>query len=444
MKKALFFAAVAAAMTACTSDVDLGMQQANQENADNAIGFQVLNKNMSRASFLQNEDHFNFGVWAYKSTDDTHAIMADYLVGYMDNANHKGYKFDNDPQSTLASSQWAYEKLGTTQYVLTSNLPGESYYTTTGDEAKRYLSNNAKQWLRYWDKSAATTNFYAYAPYVNKTYTGTTGVTYDNGAHKMTFPSGSIVAGYDDRDKYEFLFAGKQVASGAYGNEVELAFRHLNAKVRITFYEVIDGYSVTMKSLKEGTYNFISAVPAIKGAPTYTKGDVWKTAGATITFNSPKYESADATFSFNGTRYPDTEYLKFNVPTASPIATTSSEATANPLNYSSTVYYAIPKSNNTGLTFHVSFELKSETDETILVKNATVHVDKDNCNWEANKVYTYVFKITKKSSGTTEDDPSIDPSDPTPSTSDALFPIIFDNCSVEDWAAATETEHPIN
>lgn len=446
MKKALFFAAVAAAMTACTSDVDLGMQQANQENADNAIGFQVLNKNMSRATLLQNEGHYNFGVWAYKSTDETHPIMADYLVGYMDNANHKGYKFDNDPQSTLASSQWAYEKLGTSQYVLASNLTGQSYYTTTGDEAKRYLSNNAEQWLRYWDKSAPTTNFYAYAPYVNKAYTSTTGVTYNNNNHQMTFPSGSIVAGYDDRDKYEFLFAGKQVESGAYGNEVELAFRHLNAKVRITFYEVIDGYSVTMKSLKEGTYNFISAVPAIIGNP-YSRGDVWKTAGATITFSSPKYESADATFNFTGTRYPDTEYLTFNVPTASPIATTSSEATANPgtnLNYSSTVYYAIPKSNTTGLTFHVSFELKSTTGEKILVNNATVHVGKDNCNWEANKVYTYVFKITKKSSGTTAVVPSIDPSDPTPSTSDALFPIIFDNCSVEDWAAATETEHPIN
>ena len=55
-----------------------------------------------------------------------------------------------------------------------------------------------------------------------------------------------------------------------------------------------------------------------------------------------------------------------------------------------------------------------------------------------------MFKITKKSSGTTGPDPSIDPSDPTPSTSDALFPIIFDNCSVEDWETATETEHPIN
>lgn len=447
MKKVLLLVAVAAAMTACTSDVDLGMQQANKENADNAIGFQVLNKNMSRASLLQNEDHFNFGVWAYKSTDPTNEIMADYLVGYMDNANHKGYKFENASQSTLTTSQWAYEKLGTSQYLLASNVTGESYYTTNGGEDNRYLSNNAEQWLRYWDKSAPTTNFYAYAPYVNKTYTSTTGVTYDNTTHKMTFPSGSIVAGYDDRDKYEFLFAGKQVASGTYGNEVELAFRHLNAKVRITFYEVIDGYSVTMKSLKGGTHDFISAVPAIIGDPTYTRGDVWKTAGATITFNSPSYESADASFNFTGERYPDTEYLKFNVPTASPIATSFSEATANPgtnLNYSSTVYYAIPKSNTTGLTFHVSFELKSTTGERILVKNATVHVGKDNCNWEANKAYTYVFKITKKSSGTTELDPSIDPSDPTPSTSDALFPIIFDNCSVEDWAAATETEHPIN
>ena len=102
MKKALFFAAVAAAMTACTSDVDLGMQQANQENADNAIGFQVLNKNMSRAT-LDAEGHYNFGVWAYKDNDGTHDIMANYLVGYF--GSNVGYqKFDGTTTEGMTSS----------------------------------------------------------------------------------------------------------------------------------------------------------------------------------------------------------------------------------------------------------------------------------------------------------------------------------------------------
>ena len=50
MKKSIFLAVAAVAMTACSNDVDLGMKDANKQNADNAIGFQVLNKNMSRAN----------------------------------------------------------------------------------------------------------------------------------------------------------------------------------------------------------------------------------------------------------------------------------------------------------------------------------------------------------------------------------------------------------
>ena len=434
MKKLFILAAAALMFTACSKDSEVVPSQ--EKNDNTAIGFQVLNKNMSRAA-LQDEGHLNFGVFAYKSTDETNNIMNDYLVGYMDNTNKKGYKFADATQTTLSSSYWAYEKLGTSEYTLDALGLGENYYLAAN---KRYMSNNANQYLRYWDKSASTTNFYAYAPYVNKEFnTFTTGVTYNNGSHTMIFPAASIVAGFDERDKYEFLFAGKQVASGAYGNEVELAFKHMNARVKITFYEVIEGYKVTMKPLKEGTYDFISAVPSLETGHAY--GEVFKTAGANIVFGGANYETGTVTIN-NTVKYD--QYLPFNVPTASFIAENRSDAVNKAENYSSSIYYAIPKNNTTGLTFHVSFLLTSTTGETILVKDATVYVPKDNCNWEANKSYTYVFKITKNTSGKTEADPSIDPNDPQPRTEDALFPIIFDNCTVEDWEAATESDHDIN
>lgn len=435
MKKLFILAAAALMFTACSKDSEVVPSQ--EKNDNTAIGFQVLNKNMSRAK-LQDEGHLNFGVFAYKSTDATNNIMDDYLVGYMDATNKKGYKFTGANQTTITASNWAYEKLGTSEYTLDALGTGENYYLA---DNKRYMSNNANQYLRYWDKSAATTNFYAYAPYVNKEFNHfATGVTYNNGSHTMIFPAASIVAGFDERDKYEFLFAGKQVESGAYGNEVDLAFKHMNAKVRITFYEEIEGYQVTMKPLKEGTYNFISAVPSLE--TTHTYGEVYKTAGANIVFGGANYETGTVTI--NPTVNYDKQ-LEFNVPTASFIAETRANAVAKAENYSSSVYYAIPKNNETGLTFHVSFLLTSTTGETILVKDATVYVPKDHCNWVANKSYTYVFKITKNTSGKTETDPSIDPNDPKPRTEDALFPIIFDECSVEDWVKPeTEYDHNIN
>lgn len=450
MKKALFFVAVAAAMTACTSDVDLGMQQANQENADNAIGFQVLNKNMSRAS-LEDEGHYNFGVWAYKSTDPTHAIMADYLVGYMDNANHKGYKFENASQSTLTSSKWSYEKLGTSQYVLASNVQGESYYTTTGDEAKRYLSNNAEQWLRYWDKSAPTTNFYAYAPYVNKTYTGTSGVKYDNATHTMTFPMGSIEDGVNDVTKYEYMYAAAKVENTDYNNAVQLQFKRLNAKVNIAFYEDIEGYDVILEKLVDGIVD-ISAAPAKEeaSAHVYSNG-LRKTAGAKVEFSGSDFTSATVTNDYSSsTVYASGEYLKFDLPENHDVIATSQADALNAnkaTSYSTTTYYAIPKENTNecGLTFHVSFTLKSTTDETIKVQDARVYVPASNCKWEANKKYTYVFRITKDVTGTTG---STTPAPGAPEIgAKALYPIVFDGITVADWtdgSSESGNDHDLN
>lgn len=116
MKKSIFLAVAAVAMTACSNDVDLGMKDANKQTADNAIGFEILNKNMSRADpeKLENAGHYNFGVWAYKSTDADHDIMANYLVGYF--GFGVGYQQFNDrttddgkTSSDLVNSEWAYE-----------------------------------------------------------------------------------------------------------------------------------------------------------------------------------------------------------------------------------------------------------------------------------------------------------------------------------------------
>ena len=93
----------------------------------------------------------------------------------------------------------------------------------------------------------------------------------------------------------------------------------------------------------------------------------------------------------------------------------------------------------------MSYELTSTTGEKIVVKNATVLVPSDKCNWKANTAYTYIFKITKDSNGSTDpdDDPTIDPTDPSVGTEQALYPIVFDGANVEDWTPE-ESEHVIS
>lgn len=465
MKKSFFLAVAAVAMTACSNDVDLGMKDANKQTADNAIGFEVRNSNMSRGTDLklQATGHYNFGVFAYKTgATGIPTIMENYLVGFSgtDSESHGlGYKFGDDQttkgddgSTTNGQSMWQYEKLGYEDYTYTG---ADGYYTQS---QTYYMSNWKTQFLRYWDHSTSWTNFYGYAPYIN----GSNTVTFDNTEHKMKFADGTIKAGIDDPSQFEYLYVAKTVAKGQYNAEVPLAFKHLNSKIRITFWEDIAGYSVKLINLKDSPNVGISAAPAKEGTPNYTYADIANTASAEFEFSGATYTDYPTITASNYTlttkyvgisdkdnaNFGNNEYIEFKTPTADPIASSKAAATENPLtntNYSTTVYYGIPKTAESGLTFHVSFVLKNEqTHETITVKDARVFVAGTNCNWEAGKQYTYVFRITKNATGTTDNPSVINPGDPNPGTQ-ALYPIIFDGITVEDWVTPpTESDHDIN
>lgn len=458
MKKSIFLAVAAVAMTACSNDVDLGMKDANKQTADNAIGFQVHNKNMSRAN-LEDAKHYNFGVWAYKNTDQSHDIMANYLVGYF--GTDKGYKYDSNKQTTHggttgnytdALSLWSYEALGTSQYVNTDN----NYYLSDGTD-DFYMSNLPTQYLRYWDLSSTFTEFCAYAPYIKSASDPVTFTKTDGNGGTMTFPGGSIAAGYDDASKFEYLCAYANVANTNYKNDVQLVFKHLNSRIRILFYEDVAGYDVKMLDLKNSASVGVLAVPTkLESTTSYTYSeDLAKTAGATvkftntpsITFNLP---TTTTSYKLNGSNKIDgssinNKALVFKAPTATALQATKELAKADPTSWSETVYYGIPHNSSCGLTFRVSFQLTSTSGETIKVYNAGVHVNAANCVWEAGKSYTYIFKITKNATGNTgTDNPTVDPN---PGTG-ALFPIVFDGITVEDWVDATENaegnDHDIN
>lgn len=446
MKKCLYLALAAITFAACTNDADYSLS--GQGNPDNAIGFQVMGRNtITRATSLNQAGHYNFGVFGYKSTDEVNNVMDNYLVGYMDAVNKKGYFMtsnaqttEGDPEGVLnGQSRWAYEMLGNKEY---DYLGTDGYYTK---DQTYFMSNVEKQYLRYWDKSADYTNFYAYAPYVYNTDAANQ-VTYNNSTQEMTFPAGSIVAGYDDPSQYEYMYSASEVSSADYGKDVALNFKRINAKVRIKFWEDINGYSVRILDLSSA-YNGVYAAPSKRSgtqAPyTYAKGKYVQSMGATVNFSAgtvgsnSKPISDNPTVTFSGQNpYGGNaaDMLQFKAPADAAIGTTRPLASASP-----TVYYAIPKDANTGaeydcgFTFHVTYELTSNTGERIVVKDATVHVPADYCNWKSNISYTYVFRITKNSNGTTGNPGTIDPTDPVQKTEDAFYPIVFDNCTIADY-----------
>lgn len=464
MKKFLLMAAVATTLVNCSSDFDLSEGQGGGGVSD-VIGFQVQGRNSIKRGTLQEAKHYNFGVFAYKSSDQTNNIMDNYLVGYLD---PKGYSTSgsttDDPNSNVdGKSNWMYEGMGWAQFQGT--YAGENVA-----KGSKYASNNEYQYLRYWDNSAESTCFYAYVPYLNAEANSNKTVSYVDGTAKgtdtdpitgaalntdkyvMTFPNGTIKHGYDDVQAYEYMYASAKVKKANYGHDVSLEFKRLNAKVNIKFWEDIPGYSVHMIDLGNdvnGDYWTISAVPSIKedgkGTYGYRKGIIYTQNGVKIQFSDGVNTGIKQ---YAGETSPDP--LAFATPTAAQIGENRVDATA-----SSTTYFAIPKYHNeavlkndaknigqtqscesdlakTGLTFHVSYELISTTGEKITVKDATVHVPYNYCEWRENTRYTYIFKITKNSNGTTGTG-TPNPTNPSVPTETALYPIVFDNCTVEEW-----------
>ena len=397
--------------------------------------------------------------------------MENYLVGF--GGNNVGYKMDASTQTTWGGnsysdpgtytdgkSQWAYEMLGSSEYNHTTD---DGFYRSDATPAT-YLSNNAKQYLRFWDHSSASTNFYAYAPYVNKTATSTE-VTFDNTSKTMTFPNGSMKAGYDDASQFEYMYAGVTVPKANYRKDVQLKFKRMSSRIRVKFWEDIPGYQIKIISLYDATAAWkgdVYATPVT--APTTTTGNP-------ITYPQSKYAvlaSAKVDFSTDVAKPTLTitaddasksgTSLLFTAPAGGnftyPTGTTETGKIGekrNEASTSATVYYGIPAVTGSykvpGFIFHVSYELTSTTGEKITVRNAKVYVPEENCQWKPNYSYTYIFRITKKSNGSTDN--TIPPTDPdTDNTIDkdeiALFPIVFDGCTVEDYETEIENDYIIS
>ena len=466
MKKLAFLAVAAVALASCSSD-DLVDRSAAENEAP--IAFSVEKKNITRATNLEDLKHYNFGVWAYKykSGATTGALVMDnYLVGYSD-GSAKGY--DKSKATTWAGdagttenhlSPWFYESLGKTEYSTTNS---KLYQTTQ----TAYMSKNEKQILRYWDLAYATTNFYAYAPYDAE-------VTFNESTKTMTFgATNTIRDGYDnplnrayenyDRSLSEYMYAGVQ-ATNSEKKDVIVPFKHMGAQVNIRFYEDILNYRVEIIDLTGDDAELADGVTAgsdmtkgIQATPaekkddgTYESSKYFTTNGATVTFTT------DATPTFKYTTEGSTttqDNLMFLVPTTNLDETTITghklipeASTAQTYAESPTVYYAVaqPTESKTGFTFHISYRIIAEdNNEVITVHNATVFVPaKDDSGnniaaWQPNNKYTYTFKITKNSTGTTDPETPINPIDPTTSIRKGLYPIVFDGATVEDYTVNT-------
>lgn len=460
----------------------------------------------------QNKNHYEFGVFAahdgiYNPGAPTSAVMNNYLVAFKDEHHYTvagggdTYLAPTGTNEALTVpengySSWFYQDLTATNskaeltQILkywdfstgnTDFIAYMPYEKQAGDEpeagqvAYAIESSNAK--LTYYGLSS----FYT-APTVQVT-TAKLGTT--TTAHPIT-------SGADNDENIvnanEALYAHTNVPKANYGQDVPLEFKHVNAKVKVAIYEVIPGYKVHILDLvptdlsSQGGPSATS--PGVQFTPaTHEDATAYSQPTKASTLQGKYYASANLQVS--GVNDPATAEVSIpdqttalvntNTCFAAPVGSNSTIANytstpviaeATPGTESATVHYVLPNHNGTdyiignsdarsavaatGYTFHVSYEIIPEDGlASTKVYDARVWVAPDYCRWQAGKAYTYIFKITKNSNGTTDPgkidpaDPStpwIDPDDPRIPDDPALIPIVFDGVIVSDYEDAGDVE----
>lgn len=418
MRKYLIFAASALALASCSSDDFLGENPGNVQNATTAINFGGEAGKITRGTKNEGSPaemlNGQFKVYGVKITNGTisHNVFPDYYVWDV-----------ADKNTTSNTNGWEY--VGAKD---ASNL-GTGKITLTKDQT-----------IKYWDYSATEYRFVAGSPIEAFDYKTSTDKT--TGTHitevKVTGLAGHIEANNTTtalKTDPVYIADPVKVVKDNYQKPVEFSFKRHQSMVRVGLYETIPGYSITdikfyaydtdgptLKASDDNNVILTSATPGyfvggsnLTGTVTYTG---WDTETPSYTF---KYDDTGLTKSKNwyaGKFTPNTK-----------LATTSSETDVATLygtdkDMSTTGYFTVlptpTATEPSPILIKCDYTLTDfNTGETINVKGATAAIPAAFSKWEANTRYTYLFKISDNTNGTTgnPDDPDHDPA--------GLFPITF-------------------
>lgn len=425
MKKYLIFAASALVLASCSSDDFLGENPGNVQNATTAINFggeagktTRANKTGENAANALND---NFVVYGYKTKGTTPTTVYDHY-----NIAWKG----EDKKTETNTKGWEY--VGVT---------------------KNSLSDVNEQTIKYWDYSADQYDFVAFSLGSNTQGTGedevnATKVEVDtkvDATKVTTTPSYSLTGKTAYLEKCliaDRITAKKEETNRdyklcAYGDNVTFAFRSLATKVKMGIYETIPGYSV--KDVKFYTnaedanpdetptlYAATQSIPAddTKGTMNVTFGSNTSTD---VDFNEAKVKWTVAEGSNNSSTIAfetlSTQTKEKDEKTGTQFIGRDITTASMPKNFKIVLPVSVGD-----LTLKVDYTLESidGSGEEINVKGATAVVPAIYTNWQPNFAYTYIFKISDKTNGSTGT--GTDPA--------GLYPIVFD-------AVVTETENGI-
>lgn len=428
MNKYLIIAASALALAGCSSDDFLGDGSGNGQNSANSmITFGGETGKILRAA---NDD--KKGAEAAGLLDKNFVVVG-FKGSKTDAANNENYAFDHYNVNYVA---------GTANTTESNTANWE--YVNQGMEVKGATGSLAQggamqQTIKYWDHSCKSYDFIAFS--MGKGHTDATTTTYakPTPVDKTKLASAAYTLTGDVNTLGEcYISDMKTVKEEKYSKEaVAMSFRHLTSKVRIALYETVPGYVISDVQFYDvanggtfsdngtlfGTFNnkgtltvyFPTTGTANEGKSDYNKAHV-------------KFQAADAAADGTVTKK---EFGKVNYNNQKEdqiLAGTTylSQTAATPSycgdakEYYQTVLPAEGNSQPANLRIDYKLTATDGTGEVINVKGATATVPAKYTEWKSGYAYTYIFKISQNTNGSTG------------GTSTGLTAISFDAVVIDD------------
>lgn len=437
MKTKYFFFAAIAGMTfaSCSNDdfaSDSGPTTVGQ-TSDGSINFGFNVPNATRADLYGG---------------DAAAKLGNKFVVY--GTKHSAAETNTAANDAVVFNNFQVEYTASTAGTTASNSSDWEY---VGKQA--YDATPSSQGIKYWDYSAAQGyTFYAFSStdisYPKNTTNDkvqVTKVTKDepaspaegslyNKGYQVTVKTGATLNNLYFSDRVP-------VAKADYDKTVEFTFRNMGSKVRVGFYETIPGYTVKIDKfyIDGDATGVVTTFPAMNVAKTdgfYASLQNVKT-GVNQDLNVTYYPATTATEVINRPRVtnPSAGYdysLKLGNGSGiidKTLATTAASPTwvaglaAN--NYYIPVFPFEGNSNPLLLKLDFTMTADDGSGDVIHVRGARAVVPAQYVQWKSNFAYTYIFKISDKTNGTTgEVDGNGEPTDP-----EGLKPITFDAIVVD-------------
>lgn len=424
-----------AALVGCSSDEfvgDIGSPNGEAGSGNAAISFGFDVPQVTRAGGATAAGHLGnrFIVYGEKGAITNVApttgnlVFPNYQVNYADNTSYT---------TTSNTKNWEY--VGYTHSPNYQNNITRDPSSAASDEIK---ASDAVQTIKYWDYSANNYIFTAVSALdvdiengrvkIQKNEYGSS--TYDKG-YTITLAKTTVPDTYPSLDK--IYLSDRLVISNAdpgtnreavnkYGGNVTLTFRNLLSQVRAGVYETIPGYDI--KSIKfyktnneEAKVGEASAFGAI--CPNVKiEGGFEGSLIVTYYDNNGTVENQPKVSVSGSSDSAADLILGTNMSTLSAELLLGKTAVAPTWDTANGDYTnVLPQSvdNTTNLQLKCDYTLwNSVTGETIEVKGATAVIPSQYLQWKSNFKYTYLFKISDNTNGSTGQDVT------------GLYPITFD------------------